>query len=271
MYDQLKALNSGQGADHGMKRYKDLGFSSKASRIPVASAELSNALTSYPLAFAPRQGGGYQLVALVGLHEGENLYLSEKNVWQRGYLPSYIRSYPFSLRLVEVDGEARGVLCFDHASGLYRESPDDTKGEVRFFDDEGELHPRFRQVWELLQATTASSLRTHLAVDALASAGLLIPWELQDENPDPERPLQSDLMRVDEAALNRMGGKSLRALVEIDALRIAYAQTFSAMHLRVLIKLFDLRYRQTKRPDAEPDTLRDFGVEEKLHFDWDNL
>lgn len=258
---------------HGWKRQTDYGFAADEAWAPVLLSEVPALLASYPLAFVAKPTGGYQLVAVQGLYAGRNLFVDAQGVWQVSYVPSCYRSYPFSLRHVQVSEARHLVLCFNQQSGLYREQPDSDLGELRFFDDEGQLEPLLQQLVAFLRTNLTHHQHTQRAVDALETAGLLEPWSLPMDNPETEQALQSGLHRINFKALDGMDGKLLALLRDTGALTIAYAQIFSIARLGVLRhlhKLSDIK-PATEPPGTQPtslDALLGKGRGEKLSFDW---
>lgn len=245
----LIPLSSTQHLSHGWQRHDHYRFTAEDAWAPLLLAEAPAALAAYPLAFAPRPGGGDQLVALQGLHHSENLMLTPDGRWAVGYIPSHYRGYPFSLREVVEDGQRRGLLCFDHGSGLYRDAPDPAQGEERFFDDQGEPTELVAQLMRFLTQSEANRELTDRAVDALEQAGVLTDWTLPVDNPDPARPLLDGLKQIDQQALNALDGDALETLRQANALAVAYAQVFSGSRLGVLNKLYALHYP----PDAQEE------------------
>jgi hypothetical protein len=269
MTSKLLPLAPGQHRGHGWKRYDHYRFAAGDAQVPLLFAELSLSLAFYPLAFASRPGGGLQLVALQGLYDGENLYLdAASGRWQVDYIPSHYRGYPFGLREV-VTGDTRSlVLCFDHASGLYREAPNLGLGEELFFDDDGKPRPLLQQLMTFLQVTASNRELTNRAVDALDTAGLLEPWELTLKNPIPGRALQQGLYRVSETKLNALDGQTLESLRNANALTVAYAHIFSIPRLGVLRQLCDRRTTPPTElnPQAILESLFGGGQDDTLQF-----
>jgi hypothetical protein len=270
MTTELKPLESIRHRSHGWKRQDHFRFFVGDARAPLLLAELPAALPIYPLAFVRRPGGGYQLVAVQGLHDGENLYVTKSGHWVAPYVPAHYRGYPFALPDAVVEGERRGVLCFDHASGLYREEPNPAEGEERFFDDSGNRQPLVEGVLSFLSRTSANRRLTQGAVDAVAAEGLLVPWALVSDNPDPTRPLQQGLHRIDEKALNALGGKSLEVLRKANALAVAYAQIFSTARVDVLRRLYDATVPRNAIENLDLDALFGTGRTDTLQFNWDS-
>ena len=269
MTGRLLPLDAVQHRNHGWRRHTDLRFAAGDAWAPLLLAELPAALPTFPLAFVQRPGGGWQLAVVQGLHAGDNLCLDAAGRWVVGYLPSYYRGHPFVLCEVALNEGRRKVLCFDLDSGLYRETPRPEAGEERFFDDDGKLQPLPERAVAFLQQTDDNRQLTHSAVDALAEAELLQPWELAVPNPDADRPLLSGLMRIDEARLNTLDAAALAHLRSRNGLSIAYAQVFSLPRLGLLRRLYERRAARS-RLGAGLDGLLAEDPADSLNFDFDS-
>ena len=269
MYSKLRPLDAKHCAEHGLKRFANFGFARAQTRAPVVSAELGEAVAVYPLAFQAIGQGGLQLVALLGLHADDNLFVNAEGHWRGVYIPAWFRSYPFMLGRLEVQGQRRSVHCFDQDSGLYRERPDPEQGEERFFDSAGELQPSIVRVLEFLKQTAVAAESTQRAVNALIAADVLVRWELPVQNPDPGRALPDDLYRVDTQAVRGLTAEALASLNQVDALVLAHAQMLSTWRVKALVRLEQAVRRGQEKTDVALDGLLDEqGDGAALNFDW---
>jgi len=272
MTESWQPLNSVTHRDHGFSRQVTLGFASHDESVPIVQAELAIVLSVYPLAFRYNDtSGSYQFHALLGLHPGINLFVNDRGGWLKTYTPSAYRGYPFALRSNEADGQTRTLLYFDHGSDLYRKDPDTGRGEERFFDTDGQLSVPLQGLVKFLAQREQDRLQTQSAIDALAVHKLLIPWELTLDNPLPERPLFSDLYRIDDTRLHNLDGDVLMDLSRFNALSLAYAQLFSLPRIGFLNRLSAIRFPTTALPKTTSSVDALLGKEEPLNFDWDNL
>jgi len=268
MFADLQLIDAKVHRTQGWKRQDHYRFAAGDAWAPLVIGELGAVLPSYPIALVERSGGGFQLVAVQGLHQGENLFLESTGKWRPGYIPSHYRGYPFALRDALVKGQRRGVLCFDFGSGLHRVTPDPARGEERFFDDAGQIRPFLEQVLRFFTQLSGNRLATDQAVEALSAAGVLAPWRLEVENPDPQRPLLDGLYRIEESALRGLDGPQLESLHNANALAVAYAQIFSRLRLGMLRKLYDLRAPQPALSDADLDAVFGEGGGDGFEFDF---
>ncbi len=111
---------------------------------------------------------------------------------------------------------------------------------------------------------------TDLAVDALAQAGVIRPWEIKVTTNEGERPIRG-LHRVDEAALRGLPDEAFLKLRKTSPLPIAYTQMLSMGQLDVLRHLVMAKTQATAPPSAPtpwadlPETLD--GLLENLKDD----
>ena len=236
---------------HGWKAPANFQFASGDATAPMVLAEVPRALASFALGFQGQPGGGYQLVALQALRNAENLFVNPAGSWLTGYVPGHYRAYPFSLLLVEHEGQRSHMLGFDMGSGLHRDAPVSSQGEQRFFDDTGQLQPQMQQLATFLFESLKSRISTLQAVAALAAANVLERWTLPvDTAQDAAAPGVTNLYRINPAALNALPGGVLEILRDTRALDLAYAQMFSEHHVMTLVHLTRTRRLQAKSPPA---------------------
>lgn len=254
---------------HGWSRVAHFQQARRDDGVPLLLAELGHASPLYPLAFRAVGENRYQLVAVLGLHGEGNLFVDNHGKWLSPYIPSHYRAYPFTILAVQREEKTRFMLGFDHASGLYREAPDTSRQEQRFFDDAGQPLPWLQQMTLFLTECTKNRLETQRAVDALAAAKLIQPWPPTREA-DPARPPLPGFHGIDLAALNALSGAELETLRNANALYLAYAQILSIPRVKLLQQLYALRAKHTaQQPDlpSSLDALFGEGQPETLRFD----
>jgi len=262
---------------HGWKQPTGYPFAARDSVVPVSLEELPALLAYYPLAIVSSSSASHHLVALLSPTAQDNAYLDPEGRWRAAYIPAHYRAYPFTVvRAPKSESANRQtsalVLCFDTASGLLREHPDEQAGERRFFDDQGQPQPLTAKLVEFLKHRYESRHRTDRAVAALRRAGVLVPWPLppsRDTKVSYE-PL-SGLMRVDEQALNALDAEALLTLRDANALSVAYAQILSMRRILLLDELYtQVHKKQVKKGDL-PDNVRPlFPEQDDVEFDWDS-
>lgn len=202
-------------------------FASRLTVIDIVAAELSQAALNYPLAFLPYEEE-VELVGLLSLEEGHNLFVSASGAWLADCVPASVATYPFRYRSASKGG--RPVLLADAASGLLR--PDAGDGGAPLFDAQGRPAEKLREVVTALKAYEKSRRLTRKVCWQLRAAGLLVPW-----GQGSEAPALRPLLRVDEARLRRLGLPELDALRQSGALLLAHAHLISLAGMPRLMRL----------------------------------
>ena len=273
MTNDFTLIDAQQCRQHGWRRSPDFRFTQTDCMVPLLLAELGQALPLYPLAFKAVNENVYQLVALLGLQPGRNLFVDANGQWRVNYIPSPYRAHPFALMKVQMDnGNSQTMIGFDRRSGLYRETPDASQQEQRFFDDEGQLQPAMQQVSTFLVETAKNRDLTHTAVMALSAAKLLEPWALSDQPPEAGGDFDG-LYRIKAAALKSLPGNVLEILNQAHALELAYAQVFSMSRLALLRQLQHMTPPQAQPVQTKTDLsqfakLLDEKKDDTLSFEW---
>jgi hypothetical protein len=166
------------------------------------------------------------------------------------------------------------MLGFDQNSGFYRETPNLTCHEERFFDDDGQPLPATQRMVAFLGESAKNRGLTKRAVDVLVTSNLLEPWSLPFSMPDSAPPMLTNLHRISLLALNNLPGSVLEVLRNSQALDIAYAQLQSIPRLAILRDLYALQAPKSVSPPppfaANLDSLfsEKSTSEEVLNFDW---
>lgn len=273
MSNDFILIDAHHSRHHGWRRSADFRFTQTDTVVPLLLAELSQALPLYPLAFKEVTPGAFQLVAILGLQQGCNLFVDLNGQWRVHYIPSPYRAHPFALMKVQLEnGNSQYMIGFDQRSGLYRETPDPLQNDQRFFDDEGQLQPAMQQVSSFLVETAKNRDLTQTAVTALSAAKLLEPWTLP-EHQQAEGSVFQGLYRINAAALKALPGNVLEILSQAQALELAYAQLFSMSRL-ALLRQFQQSVPsqpQTQQPKQDLSQFAKLLEERKddtLSFEW---
>jgi hypothetical protein len=212
------------------KQVTNYTFAASDTVIALVGSEISKVVPVMPIAFV-KQEARYQLVAITSLQPGKNLYVAPDGQWVGTYIPSALRAYPF--RLLKPENAEKSILCINEASGLVVESTEEGND---FFDDENQPVQGIKDMVNLLSQLEASMVVTERAVNALADAYLIAPWEINLKQGEEVVPVEG-LFRVDEAALNKLDDEDFLAVRKAGGLPIAYGQLFSMNQLAVLERL----------------------------------
>ena len=77
-----------------LDRNAGFGYAAAAQSVPIGLGEMESVSQHYPILFA--NGSPPVAVALLGLREGENLFVLPDGTWRPArYVPAYVRAFPF--------------------------------------------------------------------------------------------------------------------------------------------------------------------------------
>jgi hypothetical protein len=122
LYSSPEPLNPEQHGKLGVKRLdKPFAFAATTHLIPLTVTEFQPASLAFPIIFV---GDDYTPVGVMGLKEGENLFLSLDGAQDPdAYVPAYIRRYPFVF--ANDQSSDRMILCIDRKAELVDENGGD--------------------------------------------------------------------------------------------------------------------------------------------------
>ncbi|WP_310452777.1 SapC family protein [Sulfuritalea sp.] len=194
----------------------NVGFAASTNSVPLATVEFIDTAREYPIAFTGKEGGALFPIALVGVRQNENLFVTAENRWDGRYIPAFVRRYPFVL--AEKQGADDFNVYIDEAYPGFGAAD----GE-RIFTDDGEHTPLLKQALEFLGTYQGEITRTRLFVERLQSLDLLIPRVLEVvRNDEPPLVLQGFSV-VDEQRLAALADADLLALARDGYLALIYA------------------------------------------------
>lgn len=277
----LRPINPIQARVHGWQPARDLAMLCQVNLLPAHVGEMGALVPNTPLALARLREDRYVFVMVCGFADGRNQLIDEQGRWVLNVLPMDLQIYPFALQPMapaEEGAQPQFTLCFNHASGLYREAPDSDVGEQRFFTDGGEPQPTMQDVLGRLKRAMGQQQLTQRAVSALQQQNLLVPWQIQPREGHPGELLPQGLYRIDETRLNAQRGEALDTLHQAHALALAYAQLLSMSRINVLQRLKDVHAARRQQhaamanpPTPDPSIVKQLfepGQPDTLQFNW---
>lgn len=181
MFRDLVALNSKRHAALRVRPQAGFEFAKGVHMSALMQAEMVRAAALYPIVFVEDPAiDGFRPMALLGLREGENVYVDTDGSWLASYVPAVIRAYPFALARATGEGESeRFAVCIDAASDLVSL----TEG-ARLFDSQGAPTEALEQARQWLQQIREMQLRTDVFCRALAARNLFTPFAVRARRGD---------------------------------------------------------------------------------------
>jgi hypothetical protein len=170
-------------------------FASGINALPIMSSEFGEAARDYPIVFVGDEGGPFNIAALVGLRDHENLMVDAAGQWVRGaYVPAFARRYPFVLS--KSNDAERFTVCVDEVyAGL-----GEAEGEA-LFDEAGKETPFLKRLLEFLQSFNVDAQRTAEFAKRMMELGLLVPKSIHIDRKGQPRQTLRGLWVVDSAKL----------------------------------------------------------------------
>lgn len=205
----------------------------RSNAVPVTMAEIGPASRHYPIIFASADNGcTFGVVALVGLANHENLFVTPEGRWQDGvYQPAYLRRYPFCMATVSRGGQQQDerIVC------VASEALDPAKGLPLLEADGTTNQPWWESQRHLVLEYEADLIRTQQMCDLLAKLDVLRPFGAQAIAKNGAITNLAGMYRVEEQLLERLKADDLRMLIAKGIMSRLYAHMISLDNLGALL------------------------------------
>jgi hypothetical protein len=180
IYDNIQPLSEKHAKwSVGVENHE---FTSHLNSAPLLATEIAFAAAEFPVIFsATANEGEYLPLAVLGLKDGQNLLLNDKNVLATRYVPAFVRRYPFVLGGSK-DSDMM-ALCIDEDSKCF--SQDGSKGS-RLFQDDGSHSDFLKDVVEFLKDYQYRAEMTRTFTKKLHDLDLLEPMSANISFKDKE-------------------------------------------------------------------------------------
>ena len=197
------------------------------------------------------------MVALLGLKDGENLFLNSEGRWLGDYVPAWYRAYPF--RLFKND-KSDFVICIeDDATTTIAEH-----GNERIYDENLNVSPAVQEIRKFLTAIAQSTSQTESLCAEIEKHDLFIPWNIEVKSGDESKLSLQGLFRVNEDAINTIGPEHLTSMIKSGAMKLIYAHLLSIQHVDKLGQLYAAQASISKKTELFQNP---FSDNETLNFD----
>ena len=198
-------------------------FCASTNAMPISFSEFRVAGHDYPLVFASGDSGEtFAAVAVVGLANGENLFARD-GVWVTdGYVPAYVRRYPFCMARVTLEKKEQNnrLICVE--KDYVAES-----GE-KLFDAKGEPLEKWQNIEKLLREYEADLERTRELCAILADYQLFEPFTMQATPTGGATPINlAGMFRVKEDKLEHLNAAQHKNLFKKGIVGRIYAHLLS--------------------------------------------
>jgi len=205
-------------------------FAAGLNSVPIATAEFPNAATEYAIVFAKLANGDFLPAVLVGLRDRQNLYVDDNARWRRGYVPAFLRQYPFVLAEDRDSGTV--TVCVDMAcKGL-----SEHEGEPLFGDDGADTE-NLVLAMDFLQNLHGEFKRTAMFAAQLKELGLLEERVIRFGAGERPQAQLNGVYAVSEEKLMKLDDAQIPELFRTGALGLIYTHLLSMRNLERLSEL----------------------------------
>lgn len=129
IYGNAVPVRSDLHRDTYVRSGASYAFAGRLNSVPLLAAEFVAAAVAFPIVFIG-EGETVRPAAILGLRDGENLFVDAEGKWTAPYIPAFFRRYPFVFAQSE---DQSLTLCINESfEGVNTEG----RGE-RLFDSDG--------------------------------------------------------------------------------------------------------------------------------------
>jgi hypothetical protein len=197
----------------------------------VFPTEFESVQRHYPIVFRRDAEGALRPVALLGLAQGENLFLDGAGGWRSAYVPALLQRGPFSIGTPDTpDGEPMIRIALDH--------PRVSRSEGKpVFLPQGGNSPYLEHIVGVLRTIYIGHHMLQPMIAAFERAGLLRPVNLEARVADAQVHAVPDVLTIDRERLGALGADELAALHRPGFLQCAFLAAASLGNMQRLADL----------------------------------
>ncbi len=208
--------------DHGnffLAPKTDYYYTAQSNAVFLAAVEFRRAAQEYPIVFGD-DGSNVFPVAVLGLRDQENLYLAPDGQWNAGYIPAYVRRYPFILS--SQPGSNNLAVCLDQSyPGVNQEG----RGDALF--NNGVESEFLKQSLDFLMDYQGQYVRTIALGKRLKDLGILETMQANVEMSNGARLNLTGFLVVNRERLINLPPETLGEMAKDGSLELVYLHLFS--------------------------------------------
>ena len=224
-----------------IKTERGTQYGEAVNYIPVIADELSQLALDYPVYFMKNnQTGQFELFALTGFDEGQNLFL-QKDIWQATYVPLHIQRQPFKLgvgnRLSNNSEQTQLAVTINEQHPRVSNSEG-----VQLFDENSEPTAYLTNVSEQLIKLMNGGERTTAFINTLLKHDLIEAVQLNITQPNGKTQGYNGLYSIAADTLQQLSAETLNVLHSMGYIQACHLIICSSGHVQKLVKwLHDLK------------------------------
>ena len=223
IYERAVPVSSERHRDWSLRSGDDYGFARGVNSVPLLAAEFIAAASEYTIVFAGDAENVFPSVIL-GMRDNENSHVDADGAWTGGYIPAFLRRYPFVF--ARSDDGGTFTLCLDEEFDGFNK---DGKGE-RLFDSDGKRTQYLETMLNFTREYQTLFDRTQLFCKRLKDLDLLQAGTAQFNLPDGQSSL-AGFYTIDREKLKALPAETLAEMAKTDELELCYVHMQSLNNL----------------------------------------
>ncbi|MCC2607261.1 SapC family protein [Planctobacterium marinum] len=226
---KIEQLNNKLHQNLRVKPNTDVSDLKEQNLLPLVIAEFASAAVEFPICFVQNPNNQrYQVVALMGIERGENLFVKEDK-WDASYMPARYTHAPFGL-LRNPDDDTQYGIAID----VEHTQVSETEGQALFTED-GEETEFLKKQKEAMAKYLEQEHITTLFAKELAEKEMLVTRNIS-VNIGEKRMSVDGVAMVDEEKLNNMSDEDFLELRKKGMLPSIYMHLNSMRQVNNLMK-----------------------------------
>lgn len=228
-YQRLVPLDRKAHARLRIRPPDNFQFTADATLIPLVTGEFAAAAREFPIAFLREPSSGEFLpVALTGMPQSRNLFVTAGGQWDARYMPAYVRRYPFVFGQTGADNF---TVCIDPSSKFL----DENEG-IPLFDEHGEPSKILKDTIQGLQDYQQLIRATKNFMKKLTEANILMEANATADLPDGRSFAWRGFWIVDEKLFRELPEATVKDWFATGELGLVYAHLVSIGNLSELLR-----------------------------------
>lgn len=230
IYGRTAPITVTSHKDCSVQTNKGFAFAAGLNSAPLVAVEFAAAALDMTIVFSGTQDSVFPSL-LLGIRDGQNLFVGPGGAWTGNYIPAFLRRYPFVFS--DADQNDAYTLCIDEESeALNREG----RGE-RLFDSQGLRSQYLTSMLDFVTSYQGHYERTKLFCQRLVALKLLDGMQAQFTAPDGRTSAVSGFLTINRDRMKAVSESDLRAMFGNDELELCY------LHLQSLQNIGKLNLR----------------------------
>lgn len=231
-YQKVVALSSEGHSNWKIKPDINYEFADNTNAVLVTGVEFPLAACEYPIVFV-QQDEIFQPLVVLGLKEGQNLFLNKKNGWDAEYIPAYVRRYPFILAGDMTVKDPTYTVCIDESFKGFSQN----EGEP-LFNDDGSNSPYLDQAIAFLKDYKAQGVATERFCKTIKKLDILEPMQANIASAQGEDFSVAGFWVISRDKLKQIKPLELAELIKSDEMDLVYAHFSSLSNFNSLVQRY---------------------------------